>query len=65
MNVRLNDRNIATSAPDLAALIAEQIPDVQGIAVAIGSDVIPRGRWAQTPLTEGCAVTVIRATRGG
>ncbi len=65
MKIRLNNRDVDTRAFDLAALIAEQLADTQGIAVAVGTDVIPRERWAETLLSEGCAVTVIRATRGG
>jgi sulfur carrier protein len=65
MKILFNNEMIATQAADLAALIAERLADTAGIAVAVGMSVVPRGQWAQTPLTEGCAVTVIRATRGG
>jgi sulfur carrier protein len=65
MNIRFNNENITTQAADLAALIAERLPGVRGIAVAVGTRVVPRDRWEQTLLTEGCSVTVIRATRGG
>jgi sulfur carrier protein len=65
MKILLNNNPVDTRAADLAALMAEQGIDTQGTAVAVGTDVIPRGHWAETPLAEGCTVTVIRATRGG
>jgi thiamine biosynthesis protein ThiS len=65
MKICFNNENITTQAADLAALIAERLPGVQGIAVAVGTSVVPRDRWDKTPLTEGCSITVIRATRGG
>ncbi|MDR0790378.1 MAG: sulfur carrier protein ThiS [Bacteroidales bacterium] len=36
-----------------------------GIAVAIGSKVIPRSQWEETKLSEGDGVTIIEATCGG
>jgi sulfur carrier protein len=36
-----------------------------GIAVAIGSKIIPRTQWDQTKLQEGDNVTIIEATCGG
>ena len=65
MEVSFNNETIATQAADLAALIAERLPDTKGVAVAVGTRVVPREQWENTPLTEGCTITVIRATRGG
>lgn len=36
-----------------------------GIAVAVGSQVIPQSRWGEYCLEEGAKVTIIRATQGG
>jgi len=65
MEVIFNNEKITTGAATLAELIAERLPDIRGIAVALGSTVIPRDKWTETPVTDQCTVTVIRATRGG
>lgn len=65
MEVTFNNEKITTQAATLADLIAERLSDTKGIAVAVGTTVIPRDRWAETPVTDQCTVTVIRATRGG
>lgn len=36
-----------------------------GIAIAVGSTVVPQSRWGEYPLEEGAKVTIIRATQGG
>lgn len=65
MEATFNNEKITTQAATLADLIAERLSDTKGIAVAVGTTVIPRDRWAETPVTDQCTVTVIRATRGG
>ncbi len=37
----------------------------RGVAIAVDGLVIPRSRWAQTPLVEGQRIEVVRATAGG
>ena len=37
----------------------------RGVAVAVDGEVVPRGRWAGTRLTEGQQVEVVRAVGGG
>lgn len=65
MEVILNNEKIETQASTLAAFIEENIPDTAGIAIAVGTKVIPRAEWADTTLCEGAVITLIRATRGG
>lgn len=36
-----------------------------GVAVALNSEVVPRSRWAATPLTAGDAVELVTAMQGG
>lgn len=36
-----------------------------GVAVAVDRTVLPRGRWAATPLAEGQAVDIVTAVQGG
>jgi sulfur carrier protein len=40
-------------------------PARRGIAVAVGSEVIPRGEWATRVLAEGERVEVVHAVQGG
>lgn len=40
-------------------------PAGRGVAVAIGGEVVPRGRWQSTELSEGAAVEVVAAVQGG
>lgn len=39
--------------------------DTAGIAVAVDNKVVSRSAWADTMLTEGNVVTIIRAVCGG
>ncbi|MGW5021093.1 sulfur carrier protein ThiS [Streptomyces cacaoi] len=36
-----------------------------GVAAAVNEDVVPRGRWAATPLAEGDRVEILTAVQGG
>ncbi|MEA5453175.1 sulfur carrier protein ThiS [Sinomonas sp. JGH33] len=36
-----------------------------GVAVALNSEVVPRARWATTPLAAGDAVELVTAMQGG
>ena len=37
----------------------------RGIAVAVDREVVPRGAWDSTALTEGARVEVVHAVQGG
>ena len=37
----------------------------RGVAVAVEGEVVPRGKWDATSLSEGQAVEVVRAIQGG
>lgn len=37
----------------------------RGVAVALEGEVVPRGQWEATPLTDGCQVEVLQAVQGG
>jgi sulfur carrier protein len=55
----------AASVADAVALISALDPDGRGCAVAVGGEVVPRGRWGSTPLDEGARVEVVAAIQGG
>jgi sulfur carrier protein len=37
----------------------------RGVAVALDAQVVPRGRWDETPIHEGARIEVLRAAAGG
>jgi sulfur carrier protein len=45
-------------------LLAEA-PEGRGVAVALAGEVVPRGAWEETELTEGAAVEIVAAVQGG
>jgi sulfur carrier protein len=60
----------AHELPDGAtvASVVEALPNApegRGVAVAVGGEVVPRGRWANTQLREGASVEVVVAVQGG
>jgi sulfur carrier protein len=40
-------------------------PEARGVAVALDGEVVIRGRWAATVLTEGARIEVLGAIGGG
>ena len=40
-------------------------PDARGMAVALGGEVVPRGKWQVRELREGEQVEVLHAVQGG
>ncbi len=65
MEVIINGRKTETEASNLEELMLATGPETGGIAVAVGTAVVPRPKWAETPLQEGAHITIIRATCGG
>jgi sulfur carrier protein len=68
MNVVLNGepaelRDGATVQVALEAL--DLLGGSRGVAVAVDSEVVPRGAWANTELHEGARVEILRAIQGG
>jgi sulfur carrier protein len=37
----------------------------RGVAVALGGEVVPRGEWDATPVSDGAQVEVVAAIQGG
>jgi sulfur carrier protein len=40
-------------------------PGGRGVAVAVGGEVVPRGAWSSTALSDGDNVEVVAAVQGG
>ena len=41
------------------------VPEGRGAAVALDGEVVPRGEWQRTELTDGARVEVVVAVQGG
>lgn len=65
MKLFINQKETHTQVTDLAGLIAERNIPLQGIAVAVNSQIIPRQQWSHHLLCDNDQVMVISATRGG
>ncbi len=65
MIVYVNDKPTELLGKTVADLVEELHLPQTGIAVAKGQDIVPRPDWAQTFLSEGDRLIVIRAASGG
>lgn len=65
MRVIVNGEHREVAAARVDALLAEL--DYQGthLAVAVNLDVVPRGRWSDTPLNNGDEIEIITPRQGG
>lgn len=57
-------------SPDDYALVSVMAADgidagARGIAVAVNDAVVPRGRWAETVLSPGDRVEIVKVLQGG
>jgi len=66
MNVILNDipHEVAEGAT-LEKFIESLEIQLQGIAIAINNEVIPKSEWSKTTLIDGMALMLIHAVSGG
>jgi sulfur carrier protein len=68
MNVTINGQPREVGAGATVASVVELLdvaPGARGVAVALDGEVVSRGRWADTPLSEGSTVEVVAAIQGG
>ncbi|MER7048192.1 sulfur carrier protein ThiS [Streptomyces jumonjinensis] len=66
MAVSLNgERRELATGTTLDTLVAEFTATGAGVAAAVNEAVVPRSRWAQTPLGEGDRIEVLTAVQGG
>lgn len=65
MKVRINDKEIETSASSVAQLAIElQLPE-RGVAIAIDNTMVARTDWTSTPITDGANIVIVKAFCGG
>jgi sulfur carrier protein len=63
--VNNNEMELPESAVLQQLLTELQLPSLQGIAVAVNQQVIPKTNWSEHRLHERDAILIIRATQGG
>jgi sulfur carrier protein len=60
------ETELSDGATVLSAVEALELPAAgRGVAVAVDSEVVPRGEWEAHELQEGARVEVLRAIQGG
>lgn len=66
MIIRLNDKTYNVEDEiTLETFIDSLAISKQGIAIAIGYQVIPKSKWKETILTDGIELMLIQAVSGG
>ena len=68
MNIVVNGEPRELGAGATVATVVEMLdvaPNGRGVAVALDGEVVSRGRWADTRLSEGSTVEVLAAIQGG
>lgn len=65
--ISVNGKNISPDNYALTAIMAVEGIDTgaRGIAVALNDSVVPRGRWADTILSPGDRVEIVKVLQGG
>ena len=68
MLVIVNGRSQEVPAGSTVASVVRELTgreEGRGVAVAISGEVVPRGSWSSTRLSEGATVEVVTAVQGG
>ncbi len=65
MRLIVNGETLETEATRVDALLTELAYDGAHLAVAVNYDVVPRTRWAETPLNDNDAVEILTPRQGG
>ncbi len=65
MRVIVNGEQREISAADVRALLAELEYEGTHFAIALNYDVVPKSRWAETPLKAGDEIEIITPRQGG
>jgi len=66
MEIKLNDKSYEVApGTTLEQFVNSLDIPLQGTAVAIDYEVIPKREWSETTLTEGLSLMLIQAVSGG
>jgi sulfur carrier protein len=65
MRVTVNGEQREIAASHVDALLAELEYEGTHFAIALNYDVLPRSRWAETPIRNGDEIEIITPRQGG
>jgi len=65
MQVTVNGEHREIASVTLDALLAELDYEGTHFAIAVNFDVLPKSRWAETPLKAGDEIEIITPRQGG
>ncbi|MBR1201507.1 MULTISPECIES: sulfur carrier protein ThiS [unclassified Bradyrhizobium] len=65
MRVIVNGEQREIAASSVDALLAELDYEGTHFAIAVNYDVVPKSRWAETPLKAGDEIEIITPRQGG
>ena len=65
MRVTVNGEQREIASASLDALLSELEYEGTHFAIALNYDVLPRSRWAETPLRAGDQIEIITPRQGG
>jgi sulfur carrier protein len=65
MRVTVNGEQREIASRSVEALLSELEYEGTHFAIAVNYDVLPRSRWAQTPLQTGDEIEIITPRQGG
>ena len=65
MRVTVNGESREIAAASVAALLSELDYEGTHFAIALNYDVVPKNRWAETPLSAGDEIEIITPRQGG
>ena len=65
MRVTVNGEQREISSGSVDALLGELEYEGTHFAIALNYDVVPKGRWAETPLKAGDEIEIVTPRQGG
>jgi sulfur carrier protein len=65
MRVTVNGEQREIAASSVDALLSELEYEGSHFAIALNFDVLPRSRWAETPIRNGDEIEIITPRQGG
>lgn len=65
MKIKINNKEVETSAKTVAELAAEQNLPEKGVAIAISNDMVPRTEWNNREIKKGDDIVILKAFCGG
>ena len=65
MKIKINNKEVETTAKTVADLAAEQKLPEKGVAIAISNNMVPRTEWSNQLLNEGDDIVILKAFCGG